>query len=226
MSVRLVPILTALLAALALAACGSSANTSSRSSTSASASASQTSSATSTPASGQLSYESVPLEVGPPLGPASTTQTGKVDGINCGPTEQLAYHIHAHLAVFSDGRLYSLPAGIGIPGSTAQETNQGPVAAGGQCIYWLHTHTSDGVIHIESPIQRIYTLGNFFDEWHQPLSSDKVASLHGHITAFVNGKAWTRSLRDIPLLPHALIQFDLGQPIPPLMSVNWSQTGL
>ena len=228
MSTRLVPILTALLATLTLSACGSSSSTSSRSSASASrtSSGTQTGSAPSSPASGQLSYESVPLEIGPPLGSASTTQTGKVDGIVCGPTEQLAYHIHAHLAVFSGRRLYSLPAGIGIPGSTAQETSQGPVAAGGQCIYWLHTHTSDGVIHIESPTQRVYTLGDFFDEWHQPLSANQVASLSGHIKAFVNGKLWTRSPRDIPLLPHALIQFDIGQPIPPLMSVNWSQTGL
>lgn len=221
---RLVPIFTALLAALAIAACGSSSSTSSHSS----ASASQTSSTaqTSSTTSGQLSYESVPLEIGPLLGSPATTQTGKVDGIACGPTEQLAYHIHSHLAVFSAGRLYALPAGIGIPGSTTQQTSQGPVAAGGRCIYWLHTHTSDGVIHVESPTQRIYTLGNFFDEWHQPLSPNQVASFHGHVTAFFNGKLWTRSLRDIPLLPHALIQFDIGQPIPPLMTVNWSQTGL
>jgi hypothetical protein len=128
--------------------------------------------------------------------------------------------------VFSGGRLYSLPAGIGIPGSTVQETTRGPLAAGGQCIYWLHTHTSDGVIHVESPLSRVYTLGNFFDEWHQPLSADRVADLRGHITAFVNGRVWTRSPRDIPLLPHELIQFDIGQPTPPLGMISWSGTGL
>ena len=72
------------------------------------------------------------------------------------------------------------------------------MAAGGQCIYWLHTHTSDGVIHIESPTQRVYTLGDFFDEWHQPLSANQVANVSGHIKAVLNGKAWTHSLRDIP----------------------------
>jgi hypothetical protein len=212
-------------AALTLAACGGSsgsgATTSSRSQNPA-ASATTTASAT----SGQLSYEAVPLEVGPSLGSTSTTQTGRVDGITCGPTEQLAYHIHAHLAVFDNGTLQSLPAGIGIPGSVAEQSSQGPIAAGGRCIYWLHTHTSDGVIHVESPTDRIYTLGNFFDEWHQPLSADQVANVHGHITAFLNGKVWTRSLRDIPLLPHALIQLNIGQPAAPLMSVNWSQTSL
>jgi hypothetical protein len=217
---RLLTPLAVCAVALALAACGSS--SSSSSSHTAAASGGTTASAT----SGPLSYEAVPLEVGPSLGPASTTRTGRVDGITCGPTEQLAYHVHAHVAVFDNGQLHALPAGIGIPGSITQQTSQGPVAAGGQCIYWLHTHTSDGIVHIESPTERIYTLGNFFDVWHQPLSADQIAGLHGHITAYLNGKAWTRSLRDIPLLPHGLIQLSIGQPAPPLQSINWSQTGL
>ena len=54
---------------------------------------------------------------------------------------------------------------------------RGRSAAGGQCIYWLHTHAPDGVIHIESPTQRIYTLGNFFDEWRQPLSANQVGGV-------------------------------------------------
>jgi hypothetical protein len=173
-----------------------------------------------------MGFEGVPLEVGPQLAPASTTGTGTVDGIRCGPTEQLVYHIHAHLAVFVNDRLYALPAGVGIPGSQAENTTEGPIAAGGQCIYWLHTHTNDGIIHVESPTQRIYTLGNFFDEWRQPLSSTQVGGVHGKITAFFNGKPWKKSLRAIPLLPHGLIQFDIGEPAPPLMPVSWSRTGL
>ena len=232
-------LLCALLASAAVAACAST--TTSTSTSSASASAAATSSATSSAASSastaaagtgtaaagpQIGFEAVPLEQGPQLAPASTTGTGTVDGIKCGSTEQLAYHIHAHLAVVDAGRLYALPAGIGIPGSTAQPTAQGPVAAGGSCIYWLHTHTSDGIIHVESPTKRIYTLGNFFDEWHQPLSGDRVGTLRGAITAYINGKPWTRSVRDIPLLPHADIQFDIGEPTPPIMTVDWAQTQL
>jgi hypothetical protein len=140
--------------------------------------------------------------------------------------EQLAYHIHAHLAVFDHGQLYALPPGVGIPGSQAVQTQYGPVAAGGHCYYWLHTHTSDGVIHIESPTKKIYSLGNFFDEWHQPLNSRQVASLHGAITAYVNGKPWNKSPRDIPLLPHEDIQLEIGEPSPPIQTVNWSATQL
>ena len=173
-----------------------------------------------------MGFEHVPLEQGPELAPASTTGTSKVDGITCAPLEQLAYHIHAHLAVFDGGKLYSLPAGIGIPGSSAEESNQGPVASGGQCIYWLHTHTDDGVIHIESPTKRIYTLGDFFDIWRQPLAPTRIGSLRGAVTAFVNGKPWKKSPRDIPLVPHADIQLEIGDPAPPIMSIDWSQTGL
>jgi len=216
-----------------MAACGSSNSTSSTSSagTSSAASSSPTAAgtagtSTASAAGPQIGFEAVPLEQGPPLAPASTTGTGKVDGISCAPIEQLAYHIHAHLAVFKDGRLYQLPAGVGIPGSVAEQTNEGPVAAGGKCYYWLHTHTTDGVIHIESPTKTIYTLGNFFDEWHQPLSSTAVASLRGAITAFVNGKPWKKSPRDIPLLPHEDIQLEIGEPIPPIVTIDWSQTQL
>ena len=149
-----------------------------------------------------------------------------MNGITCGPTEQLVYHIHAHLAVFKNGQPYTLPAGVGIPGSQAVDTNQGPIASGGSCIYWLHTHTTDGVIHIESPTKAIYTLGNFFDEWHQPLSGTQVGTLSGTVTAFVNGKPWKKSPRDIQLLPHEDIQLEIGQPAPPIVSIDWSQTQL
>jgi hypothetical protein len=227
---RLSLISPALLCAAVLAACGGS-STGSSSSAAASSSSAGTAAGTGTATSGsgstpQIGFEAVPLEQGPQLAPAGTTGTAPVDGISCAPLEQLAYHIHAHLAVFDDGTLYQLPAGVGIPGSQPEQTQYGPVAAGGKCYYWLHTHTTDGVIHIESPTKRIYPLGDFFDEWHQPLDSTQVGNLHGAITAFVNGKLWKKSPRDIPLLPHEDIQFDIGQPVPPLMTINWSQTRL
>ena len=230
------PAATALLCALALAACGSSNSSSSSAGTAgatsagtgtsgAASSGTGTSGATSA-AQPAIGFEGVPLQTGPQLAPASTTGTGKVDGITCGASEQLAYHIHAHLAVFKNGQAYTLPGGVGIPGSQAQQTNQGPIASGGSCIYWLHTHTTDGVIHIESPTKAIYTLGNFFDEWHQPLTGTKVAGLSGKVTAFVNGKPWKKSPRDIQLLPHADIQLEIGEPSPPIVNVNWGQTQL
>jgi hypothetical protein len=177
------------------------------------------------PAPGPLGFENVPIEPGPVLAP-NTTGTGVVHGIACGPTEQLVYHIHAHLAVFVDGQPRALPGGIGIPGSVVEPTAKGPAAFGGQCIYWLHTHAPDGVIHIESPTQRIYKLGEFFDEWQQPLTGDKVAGAKGKVTAFVNGKRWAGDVRSIPLNQHTVIQLDVGTPIPPFETIDWSKTQL
>jgi hypothetical protein len=173
-----------------------------------------------------IGFENVPIEQGQPIAP-NTTQTGIVDGlIKCGATEQLVYHIHAHLAVYVNGRPRALTGGIGIPGSQVQNSSEGPVAVGGQCIYWLHTHAPDGIIHIESPFERVYTLGQFFDEWHQPLSATQIGTIKGKARWIVNGKAWTKSPRNIPLLPHATIQADVGQPAVPYKPINWSVTQL
>jgi hypothetical protein len=135
------------------------------------------------------------------------------------------YHIHAHLAVYVNGRSQAIPGGVGIPSSTEQQTAQGPVAVGGQCIYWLHTHAPDGVVHIESPTRRIYTLGNFFDEWHQPLSANQVGPAKGKVTAIVDGKPWTKSPRAIPLDPQSVIQLNVGTPAP-FQAVSWNGTQL
>jgi hypothetical protein len=217
-----------LIGALLLAGCGSS---NSSSSTTQSASASGSSSTTSSSSSGssntqaQLGFEGIPIQTGAAVAPASTTQTGTVNGIQCGSKEQLAYHIHAHLTVFDNGQARSIPGGIGIPGSQVVQTTEGPVASGGQCIYWLHTHAPDGVIHVESPTQRIYSLGDFFDEWHQPLSATQVGDVKGKVSAIVDGKPWTKSIRAIPLDPHQVIQLNVGSPVP-FETVNWGGTGL
>jgi hypothetical protein len=197
-----------------LAGCGSSSSSSS-STTSSTASGSSTTSA-------RLGFEGVPIESGADLASPGTTGTGDVDGIKCGATEQLAYHIHAHLTVFVGGQPRALPGGVGIPGSQVVQSSEGPVANGGQCIYWLHTHAPDGIIHIESPTQRIYTLGNFFDVWHQPLSANRVAGATGTVSAIVNGKPWTKNLRDIPLDPHKVVQLNVGSPTVPFQAMSWS----
>jgi hypothetical protein len=217
------------LAALALAACGSSSGSSSSTRSGASSTSRASASATASTAGAQpLGPEAIPLEAGHPLAPASSTTPGAtVDGVQCAPVEQLAYHIHAHLQVYVDGQPRSLPGAIGIvPPLSAVKTPEGVFYQGGECIYWLHTHTSDGVIHIESPTVRIYTLGNFFDEWHQPLSRTQVASATGKVTAFLNGKPWTRDPRAIPLLPHASIQLDVGSPVVPAHVISWADSNL
>jgi hypothetical protein len=213
------------LGALLLTGCGGS--SSATSSHPASASTAATTATATTQANGPLGPERVPLEQGAALASASTTAPGTtVDGIQCAPVEQLAYHIHAHLQVFVDGQPRALPAAIGLLGPVPQQTAAGPFYGAVKCYYWLHVHAQDGIIHIESPTQRIYTLGNFFDEWRQPLSSSQVATASGPVTAFINGKRWTKDPRSLPLLPHAVIQVDVGTPAVAFATLSWAGTGL
>jgi len=223
---RALAVALAALSALVAAGCGSSSSSTSTSASSDNPASTPTTSATSR-ASSQPGPEGIPLEQGPELAPASSTSPGNtVDGIQCAPVEQLAYHIHAHLQVYVNGQPRALPGAIGLVGPVGQQTQYGPFYGAQQCYYWLHTHASDGVVHIESPTKRIYTLGNFFHEWRQPLSAGQVASATGPVTAFVNGKRWTASPASIPLQDHAVIQLDVGSPVVPFQPVSFAGTHL
>jgi hypothetical protein len=164
---------------------------------------------------GPLGPEGLPIPDAPNL--ASTTtgaQTSPVvDGIQCLGNEQLLFHIHAHLTVFVDGAPRRIPYGVGIAGPQTSQTPVGPYVGGGTCFYWLHTHAADGIIHIESPIQRTFTLGDFFDVWGQKLGPAQVGPSTGAVTAIYNGHVYRGNPRDIPLTAHAQIQLELGAPL-------------
>ena len=141
------------------------------------------------PAPGSTGSEGVPVPAAAPLAGTAAAATGQpVDQISCQTSEQTLFHIHAHLAIFVNGKARQVPAAIGIPGAQAQQTPNGPFIATGTCFYWLHTHAADGIIHIESPVQRTYTLGDFFDEWGQPLGPTRAGPAAGRVVALYNGQ--------------------------------------
>jgi hypothetical protein len=144
---------------------------------------------------------------------AATGQT--VNGIECQQSEQVLFHIHAHLAIFANGDPRTVPMGIGIPNPQVENTTDGQFVVGGSCFYWLHSHATDGIIHVESPIQRTYTLGDWFDIWGAQLSPTQVGDDRGTVTAFVNGQQFTGNPRDIPLTAHAVIQLNVGTNVAP-----------
>ncbi len=158
-----------------------------------------------------------PTPTGPVLAPISTSVTGQtIDGIQCQAGEQLVYHIHAHLAIYVNGTARVIPEGIGaMPPRTEQSSSEGPFVTGGSCYYWLHAHTDDGIMHIESPTQRIYTLGNWFDIWGIPLDSSHVGPASGTVIAYVNGQRYSGDVRAIPLNAHDLIQLDVNKDVAP-----------
>jgi hypothetical protein len=166
------------------------------------------------PAAGPAGPEGVPIPAGPALASTATVATGQpVDGISCQTSEQTLFHIHAHLTVFVNGSARQIPAAVGIPGAQATNTPQGSFIETGTCFYWLHTHAADGIIHIESPVQRTFTLGNFFNIWGQPLGPDQVGPAKGHVVAIYNGQVYQGNPRDIPLNAHAQIQLQVGTPL-------------
>lgn len=150
---------------------------------------------------GVLAWTSRPDPIEPQANFGNNGATGKpVDGIKCSTQESAAFHIHAHLDIFKNGRKVAVPQDIGIPG---------------QCLYWLHTHDKSGVIHVESPIQRTYTLGNFFDIWGAPLSKKKVLSFDTGssepLRIYVNGERYKGDPRKVPLKAHEEISLVIGK---------------
>jgi hypothetical protein len=112
-------------------------------------------------------------------------------------------HIHAHLDVSVDGQPVVVPGGIGIGGSS-------------QGISPLHTHNASGVIHIESPVNRAYTLGEFFTEWDVSLSPDNVGGLRvgdgKTLRVFVNGAQVTGNPAAVIIHAHDEIAVIYGNP--------------
>jgi hypothetical protein len=176
---------------------------------------------------GPAGPEGVVLEQGQLLAPASSAAVGQtIDGIQCNAGEQVAYHIHAHLTVYVNGALRPIPAGIGIVTPVAQQTANGPFDSASRCYYWLHVHAQDGVIHVESPNQSNYTLGQFFAIWNQPLTADQIGPDRGTLTVFVNGIRYAGNPASIALKSHEDIQVDVGTPAVAAQRIDWSKSRL
>jgi hypothetical protein len=137
----------------------------------------------------------------------SSSSALSVDEIQCNASEQLLFHIHAHLDVFVNGQLMYIPPQIGIIPD--------------KCIYWLHTHDNSGIIHIESPIKRDFTLGQFFDLWKSKLNDREVFNKTFNKTGnnnmpqiYINGNKLPigTNYRDVKLHAHDEIALIYGTP--------------
>jgi hypothetical protein len=98
-----------------------------------------------------------------------------VDGMECVTSEGSIIHIHSYLELYVNGQPATLPPGVGIVGPPG--TGVSALGSDGlkSCLYPLHVHDGEpNIVHIESPVQRTYTLGDFFDLWGQPLSATQM----------------------------------------------------
>ena len=146
--------------------------------------------------------------------------------MQCNTTEQVVYHIHTHLTVYVNGKLRPIPGGIGMDTPAQQATANGTFFQATHCYYWLHVHAQDGVIHIEAPSQKLYTLGQFFAVWGQPLSASAVGPATGAVTAYVNGTKYTGAIGSIQLTSREDIQLDVGTPVVAPRRIDWSASQL
>lgn len=81
-----------------------------------------------------------------------TTATPKnISGITCDKTEHLIYHNHTKLVIQNQNQTVTIPPSIGIIPN--------------ECIFWLHTHDDSGIIHVESPSETSFSLGQFLQVW-------------------------------------------------------------
>ena len=96
---------------------------------------------------------------------ASTTSAG----IPCDLLEHTQVHYHAALQILNQGAPVDIPTDLG--------RKLG-------CFYWIHMHDFEpGIIHIEAPSGRTFTIGDFFAVWAawggraQPLDATHVSSI-------------------------------------------------
>jgi len=133
--------------------------------------------------------------------PRHSTSPPPIDGIRCEGMEGAVVHIHQYLALYDGYQRVTVPALIGIHND---------------CLYWLHTHTADGLIHDEVPIHKFFTLGNFFDVWRQPLNWYQAGPLHARrgtkLKITVDGKPFKGNPRNIELDNHTEIIIKAGPP--------------
>jgi hypothetical protein len=93
--------------------------------------------------------------------PDDPREAAQKAGLSMLNREMLDVHYHAHLDVVVRGVRVTVPAGVGI------EARRSLISP-------LHTHDPSGIVHIESAEDIPFTLGQFFTEWGQPLSSTRV----------------------------------------------------
>lgn len=129
-------------------------------------------------------------------------------GLTPQSAENTAVHYHAHLDVIVNGAAVTVPAQVGFVFSGGQPTG----------ITALHTHDTSGVIHIESPTNTPYTLGQFFTEWGVALTSNRIGGMVAAgkdvLHVYVDGKPFTADPAGIVLAPHQEIVLWYGSSAP------------
>ena len=138
--------------------------------------------------------------------PADQAVRVRVAGLDLLAAEDLTVHHHAHLDVIVDGRSVPVPAGLGISVPDANGRIPGTHEPGQPGIAPLHTHGTSGVLHVESPADPQFTLGQLFAEWNVALAAGQIGGYHQdagtNVRVFVDGQQLTTDPAALVLRPH------------------------
>jgi len=88
-----------------------------------------------------------------------STRTNREVALACDREMAEGFHIHQTLEIVANGEKVLVPANIGVQAT---------------CMTALHTHTPDGLIHVESPEKRDFMLADFFAVWDKPFNKDQI----------------------------------------------------
>lgn len=117
--------------------------------------------------------------------------------------EGLVLHTHQHLTISINGQEVTVPANIGI---NEAERYIAP----------LHTHDTTGILHVESPEVKTFTLGQFFDVWGLNLTNDCIGAYcrdgENDFTVYSHGRAVTGDVRQLQLTSLQQITIVYGSP--------------
>jgi hypothetical protein len=160
---------------------------------------------------GPVSWTNLPgLQTGKPPWPAnSATLSERLPSLalNSLAQEALAFHIHQHLDLYVDGQHVTVPQYIGF--GVNPTTNQA------QFLTELHTHRTDGIVHVESAQRLDYQLKQFFGEWGVRLTAKCLGSFKGscdNLQWWVNGVKRTGNPANLILKNHEEIVITVGKP--------------
>ena len=135
--------------------------------------------------------------------------------------EALAFHHHNLIQIFIDGKPVTVPAYIGI-------NNTGPPSQ--EFITVLHTHDASGIVHIESPVAKTFTLGDFFNVWGVSFSSSNIGGYQNagnkQVRVFLDGKPYAGDPRNLALTQHedVVITYGTKAQLPKPIPITYSST--
>ncbi len=103
----------------------------------------------------------------------TSSKTSREVALTCTTEMATKFHIHPTLEIDINGKSIPIPASIGIANG---------------CMNPLHTHDDGGLIHVESPEKRDFTLGDIFAVWKKPFTKNQIFDYKADFTHTIHVK--------------------------------------